>query len=91
MNLPVAVNITEKDIASGKRHRCDKCPAAIATGRATAHDALIDTHSIHLLRKEQPRYEFKVPEVLREWISGFDAGRAMLPLNFQLTEELRIK
>lgn len=91
MMVRLCVRVTRADIGAGVKNDCQRCPVALALGRATGLDWDAD---LEWLRPKGTAFQERVatPDSVRRWMNDFDfcAHRGRLrPCTFCVDVPLR--
>lgn len=81
----VDVEVTQEDIASGKRYNSCQCPIAMATKRAVGPgiDAYVGLGFADLW-KASKLVKIRLPESANKFVDAFDSGKPVEPATFPL-------
>lgn len=78
------VTVTQHCIDSGIRHSPYGCPIAYALSyKGCTNVAVGPEGEARLVRNGIPRY-YSLPPIAREFIQGFDRGRKVEPITFEI-------
>lgn len=77
------IQVTKEDIANGQRVVCDRCPIALAMSRAFAQPVNVCVTDWRL--KSSRTYHF-LPMAATNFLLNFDAGRPVVPFEFEVLE-----
>jgi hypothetical protein len=86
------VQITEKHIADGLGTNCIRCPLALALKDATGSDYSVNGYQYTKINKHYNERNYSLdystrknlPQDIRNWIADFDAGRPVVPIEFEM-------
>lgn len=79
------IKVTEYDIAHGKRGICDKCPIALAMGRAGLKYPKAFPHTLYWKAVPRGRYSStKAPPEAILFMVAFDCKEAVQPFEFAI-------
>lgn len=79
------ITVTQDDIAAGVRDSCFKCPIARAVNRAFGIDnAVVGPREVSHYRGNRKLWQFPLPPEARQFITRFDHGLPVAPMEFEL-------
>ena len=82
----IRVDVTAQDIAAGLAKNCQRCPVALALGRAGRDDyAAVVEIDFRLHLELQSRW-IAAPQEVVEFVERFDAGLRCEPFRFELPD-----
>jgi hypothetical protein len=83
--VAVTVDVTQNDIAHGRRGLCRECPAALAMERAGIVEPRVRNTELWLRTAHEHRLvKVRLPESAAKFIDDFDANRTVEPFSFQI-------
>jgi hypothetical protein len=81
----MTINVTQDDIAKGKKNNCLRCPVALAVIRETGiHDVYVYGSSVTFYRHSDQCCERYNTDEVSEFIENFDGGGTVAPFSFEL-------
>lgn len=86
----VVVEMTQRDIDNGKPGDPCNCPVARALKRAFQDRRVSAGEGYLWVGPSARRITWRTPGTVRHFISQFDEGQKVEPLNFTLGDELRV-
>lgn len=96
------IRVTAEDITAGLQKSCFYCPVALAISRVIAGfwEAAVTESGEHFQRSADVHFQhsetgeritMKLPDEAGEWISDFDLGWKVEPIEFELPIPERVK
>jgi hypothetical protein len=86
--MKLKVTVTQSDIDAGVARECGRCPVALALARVVPAGltVIVGCISATLLSGAPtlPSFHTEIPEIARDFISAFDEGRPVEPVEFFL-------
>ena len=79
--MVTVINITKDYIYGGKRGDRTCCPVALALKEKTGRSWYVDTD---VIIDKDTGYSIDTPDIVREFIYGFDSGNEPEPFEFEI-------
>jgi hypothetical protein len=81
------IEVTEQDIAAGRRRQPSACPIALAVKRAYAVErASVAEYDIIVTRWCDRQFKWRTPTPAASFIERFDKGEKVEPFSFELPD-----
>lgn len=78
------INVTQKHIDNGCRHKCGSCPIALAIKDVVPYfyDIRVGTMAVSLDSSWEEFFE--LPAYAKEFVHSFDSGDKVIPFSFEI-------